>query len=363
MPTGNQRKAFTLIELLVVMAIIGILVAMLLPAVQAVREAGRRTECLNNIRQLVVATSNFEASTRKFPPGWIELYINSPVVDPDLDNRYGWATMLMPYIEATNLYKTYRIRDSYWGYNFENTVTPLTMYTCPSDSMTDINPNWEEDFNGDAVAFAKMNYAGNFGTAILSPDIEYNGIPFGSGALGDAGGVFCCNSKIRDRDFTDGRSNTILFGERGGIDSGAVGAVPERSQMPNLLVRIGLPNSLTAYGLPSGPTAGIAGVGGDGSAHVSMGPYDFTDPRLTGLTGYAGSEFGSNDYRFNAATDLDGDGLNAYTNGYSSAHPGGLNVAFADGSGSFLDDFIDDQVLHNLLQRNDGSVIDMTGIR
>lgn len=373
MPTGNPRKAFTLIELLVVIAIIGILVSLLLPAVQQVREAARRAECLNNIRQIGLASQNYESATRKLPPGWVEHFYdyNGPG-EPDLDYRYGWATILLPYVEADNLYKQYEVRDEYWDAAIpsggtiddidDDAHTVLTIYTCPSDAMADINPNWDP---ADTPGYAKMNYAGNSGVLILNPEIEYepNTTETGSGELNDGGGAYCCNSKVRDRDITDGRSNTIIFGERGGLDQNAADPMNpvERSRMPNLLIRIGVPQRDVRFVLPSG-NPGPAGVGSDGGAHVSMGPFD--DLVVENRTGgdYTAGTLAYEDYRPNAATDLDGDGLNAYSIGFSSAHPGGLNLAFSDGSSTFVDNFIDDQVFRNLLDRSDGNVVDKTGL-
>ncbi len=360
MPMGHQRKAFTLIELLVVIAIIGILVSLLLPAVQQVREAARRAECLNNIRQIGLAAQNYESATRRLPPGWIERF-EDPNGEPDLANRYGWATVLLPYVEADNLYRNYNVRDRYWNINpsappIDDTFSSLPIYTCPSDPMADINPNWE-GFN-----FAKMNYAGNAGVLILNPNIDYqpNTAATGSGELSDGGGAYCCNSKVRDRDITDGRTNTILFGERGGIDQFAADPMnpTERATLPNLLIRIGVPSNGIQFTLPSGGN-GPAGVGSDGAAHVAMGPYD---ENLINNIDPAFLSVDLRDYRPNAATDFDGDGLNAYSLGYSSPHPGGLNIAYADGSATYIDDFIDDDVFRALLQRNDGRVIDKTGL-
>ena len=369
MSTGSQRKAFTLIELLVVIAIIGILVALLLPAVQQVREAARRTECLNNIRQIALATQNYESAARKMPPGWIELFRDfNGAGEPDLDFRYGWATMLMPYIEATNMYRSYDVRDEYWDNTIpsggtlddvdDNAYTVLTMYTCPSDPMADINPNWPD------LNYAKMNYAGNAGVLVLDPLVEFNDSTSetGSGELSDGGGTYCCNSKVRDRDFTDGRSNTIIYGERGGIDPFASDPMNpiQRARLPNLLIRIGLPHRDTLSDVPLGSPE--PGVGSDGSAHVSMGVFDGLVVENTVDGGFVDGDIDHRDYRPNANTDFDGDGLNAYSSGYSSPHPGGLNVAFADGSATYIDDFIIDAVFINLLQRNDGNVVDKTGL-
>ncbi|MGI9519693.1 MAG: DUF1559 domain-containing protein [Pirellulaceae bacterium] len=371
---GIKRTAFTLVELLVVIAIIGILVGMLLPAVQQVRESARRAECLNNIRQVVLATHSYESSLRKLPAGWVELFalppnpVNPP--EPDLDNRYGWSTLILPQIEAGNLFKTYEVRDQYWfnGIPSGGTVidddaeTVIDLYTCPSDSMADINPNWP------GMNLAKMNYGANAGILILDPLVEYNdntGV-VGSGELNDGGGAYCCNSRVRFRDITDGLSNTIMFGERGGIDPNAADPTNpvERAIHPNLLVRIGPPSSAVAPDTPLGSPE--TGLGGDGSASVSMGPFNaFEVARASSDYGDESAvltDYDPRDYRINADTDYDGDGLNAYALGYSSAHPGGANFAFSDGSARYFGDFVEDQVLQDLLNRSDGRVIDKTGL-
>lgn len=368
MPSGNKRKAFTLIELLVVIAIIGILVSLLLPAVQSIRETARRTECLNNIRQIVLATQNLESATRKLPPGWTELFVGGS--EPDYDNRYGWSTQLLSFVEGDNLFRNYEVRDEYWFNAIptggtvvdDDAFTPVGIYICPSDSMPDINPNWP------GLELAKLNYGANAGVLLLNPSVEYNDstTAVGSGELTDGMGGFGANSRVRDRDITDGRTNTIMYGERGGMDPFASDPMNpvQRANMPNLLVRIGLPASVSQADAPLGSP--LAGIGGDGTAQVSMGFFNSNLVAANSST-YADAsavlaEFSPEDYRPNASTDLDGDGLNAYAIGYSSAHPRGINVAFADGSATFIDDAIDDQLFLNLLQRNDGNVVDKTGL-
>ena len=363
--TIHFRKAFTLIELLVVIAIIGILTGLFLPAVQSVRESARRTQCANNIRQICLAVHNAESATAKLPSGWIELFDASGFPQPDYSYRYGWATQILPYVEAINLYKGYDLKQ-YWDATIpsggtvndiaNDATTALPIFICPSDSMPNVNPNWEP---ADCPGYAKMNYAGNGGVKILHPqvlDYNPNTAARGSGELQDGLGLFCCNSKTRDRDMTDGRSNTIIFGERGGMDLNArdpMNPVP-RSVMPNLLVRIGVPSISQQYVTDLGP--GLLRAGTDGSSQLSMGPFSESSVANTDYDGSLSPE----DYRLNAATDLDGDGLNAYSIGYSSAHPQGLNFAFADGSATYISDFIDDTILRNLLDRQDGNVIDKT---
>ena len=101
----TDHKGFTLIELLVVISIIGVLIALLLPAVQAAREAARRAQCVNNLKQIGVALFNYESAIGAFPPGYID-YQNNPNNTPDLDMGpgWGWAAMSLPFLEQQPLY-------------------------------------------------------------------------------------------------------------------------------------------------------------------------------------------------------------------------------------------------------------------
>jgi prepilin-type N-terminal cleavage/methylation domain-containing protein len=136
----NSNSGFTLVELLVVIAIIGILIGMLLPAVQTVREAARRTECLNNMRQLGISLHNYESAHRAFPPSRLIPDKNS--IPGDLTNGSGksafqsWTTLILPFVEQGNLADTFNYRTAWFdnveSENHTTISTPLQLFRCPS---------------------------------------------------------------------------------------------------------------------------------------------------------------------------------------------------------------------------------------
>ena len=191
-----RRRGFTLIELLVVIAIIAILIALLLPAVQQAREAARRTECKNNLKQVGLALHNYHDTHGVFPPG----NINS---GPASTTRgWGWGTFLLPFIDQAPLYNSLNVSTQDFGGNGATTPiaattltqTPLKAFRCPSDTGAAINSN--RDNHGTS------NYSGVYGAN-------------SEGHLSTAGnGLFYANSNVAIRDVTDGLTNTLVVGER-----------------------------------------------------------------------------------------------------------------------------------------------------
>jgi len=144
-PTARigSRRAFTLIELLVVIAIIGVLIGLLLPAVQKVREAAARGKCQNNLKQVGLAYLNFESANQGLPAAyWSGNVAKQPAA--------GWATFLLPYMEQQNLYTqynfTYAFTDSINSQNQTVVMTPIPILTCPS-APTQVGP-YQATFNG-----------------------------------------------------------------------------------------------------------------------------------------------------------------------------------------------------------------------
>ena len=158
---GAKRRAFTLVELLVVIAIIGILVALLLPAVQAAREAARRSQCTNNMRQMGIALLNHHDSKKHFPEGVHIPDVNVPAHGPA---AFGWGGLILPYLEETNLGSQYQRSIVTSGgktlkfpdYNWETAVgtggqpraadlsaTSVSTFICPSDVMGPINQSYD----------------------------------------------------------------------------------------------------------------------------------------------------------------------------------------------------------------------------
>ncbi len=166
--SARPKEGFTLIELLVVISIIGVLIALLLPAVQAAREAARRAQCVNNLKQIGLALFNYENSIGAFPPGYID-YQNNPIYTPDLDMGpgWGWAAMSLPYIEQQPLYNSINFSlgitvtsNPATAANSTAVVTSLAVFQCPSDGF---NPQpcilYDSTFTNPIATVAHSNYA------------------------------------------------------------------------------------------------------------------------------------------------------------------------------------------------------------
>jgi len=201
----TRAFGFTLVELLVVIAIIGILIGLLLPAVQAVRAAARRAQCSNNLKQLGLGVLNYENAVGKFPPGCIK--------DASTIESWGWGAFILPQIEQKGLYDKlemgpYRLYDV-----LKDPVrrvllqTPVETFKCPSDTTGDTVPAKVRHFWGQGntakIELATANYEACQGFyGFSNPNNKEND------------GAFFNNSKVRIEDILDGSSNTIMIGER-----------------------------------------------------------------------------------------------------------------------------------------------------
>lgn len=185
----RSRRAVTLVELLVVIAIIGILVALLLPAVQQAREAARRVQCLNNLRQVGLALHNYHDTCNALPPA---MYLTLSGADFP---QWGPQARLLPYLDQQNVHE---LIDSSQPYDTQLEVVKLRVptYMCPSE------PNDRGSIE-DGIEQYPLNYCANFGTwMVFNP------------ATGQAGnGAFGPNSRFGLRDFTDGTSHSLAFSE------------------------------------------------------------------------------------------------------------------------------------------------------
>ncbi len=197
----KPRTAFTLIELLVVIAIIAILIGLLLPAVQKVREAAARMKCTNNLKQIGLALHNYHDTQGVFPSGFYAAYY-PPGGGPGTTNYTftytGWELQLLPYAEQANLYNlSYNyLKANPWNTDTNNYPAcgyTFSIYVCPSN----IRP---PTINYSGTIYSLESYMGVTGTSSNNP------------ISGD--GILYCNSRVRITDITDGTSNTAMVGER-----------------------------------------------------------------------------------------------------------------------------------------------------
>jgi prepilin-type N-terminal cleavage/methylation domain-containing protein/prepilin-type processing-associated H-X9-DG protein len=222
------RSAFTLIELLVVIAIIAILIALLVPAVQKVREAAARVQCTNNLKQIGLALHSYHGAYKVFPPGYLDGNANpSSTPDNDVGPGWGWAALLLPYLEQGNLANqiNFNVRVGI-GVNAQVCQTPLAIFQCPSDGNQQLVPVYDSSFTNPIATVAHGNYVGCNGWVECFANAGGNYSPTSDGGAaedGDGGqtptgrpgnGLFYRNSQTKIAHVTDGLSNTIVVGER-----------------------------------------------------------------------------------------------------------------------------------------------------
>jgi prepilin-type N-terminal cleavage/methylation domain-containing protein/prepilin-type processing-associated H-X9-DG protein len=218
----SQRCAFTLIELLVVIALIGILIGLLLPAVQSMREAAARSQCINNLQQIGLALHSYHDAKKCFPPGYVDDNTTpSSTPDNDVGPGWGWASFLLRYMDQGNVYSQINFSLPVGsGANASISQQALAIYQCPSDLYQQAFPVYDSTFTRPIATVAHSNYVGCngwqecFNGASGNPQAG-SGADGLSGGFGQAGvGVFYRNSHIRIANVTDGLSNTIFVGER-----------------------------------------------------------------------------------------------------------------------------------------------------
>ena len=304
----RQRFAFTLVELLVVITIIGILIALLLPAVQAAREAARRSQCINNVKQIGLAVLNYESVWSALPAG-------ANVTSPDWTTnlfRGSILLRLLPYVEQQSLFDEYDLKQPTDSQKMPSSstllaATPIPAYMCPSDNAPAVNTT-----NGRA----KQNYAASCGPTALTYNPSCNCGTYMTWnqykqsemyAIGTNAGVFGRNSISNLlSSITDGLSNTIFFGEV----------------------------------LPLSSTDHMAW--GWGTSNAGQGMACTLVP-----------------INFDTSDDSSSDPCHQSKNwnaefGFKSSHPGGVNFLFGDGSAHFLSETIDHQNYQNLGAKADG---------
>ncbi len=290
---SSPRKAFTLVELLVVIAIIGILVALLLPAVQAARESARRSSCTNNMKQIGLALHMHHDTYSHLPAGWegFDASLRPWAMGP---TGWAWAAKILPFLEQANVEKNlinYKL--PVWDpANASARLHPIVTYRCPSDTGKALFYNEHHDADeqdghdhDDVLEYATSNYVGVWGTTDTH---ECGELPAGAQCRGE--GVFFHNSNLRFAEILDGLSQTFMVGER---------------------------NSRLDYSTWVGT-----------HTHIDCSP-----GRLVGSASYPPNSKHSDDHNF------------------SSEHPAGTNFLLCDGSVRLISETIETAAYHALCTR------------
>ncbi|MEM9353252.1 MAG: DUF1559 domain-containing protein [Planctomycetota bacterium] len=314
-----KHAGFTLVELLVVIAIIGVLVSLLLPAIQSSREASRRSACANNLRQIALAAQNYVTAQTSFPAGSVSRESPDSPFSPWTFYRWSALATLTPYLEGAAVYDTLDLeKPLYSGSSFD--VTPenregvaavIDVFLCPSDAAARVTER-----------FGPTNYAVNAGSG-------------GDGSPIDTDGVFFVNSQTRPADIEDGLSNTVLASES---ILGAPGDAPHDVRVEYKFVQA---SPLTEARCEASASWNVTDPRGfawaNGEFRCAL--YNHYETPNSGTADCMGVAFGG--------------GLERLFTPYGwraarSNHPGGVNAALADGAVRYTSDSIDREVWRGL---------------
>jgi len=340
----NRSKGFTLIELLVVIAIIAVLIALLLPAVQSAREAARRMQCTNNLKQVGLALHNYESMHAAFPSGGESTYYGSNPPSTQFVDGTATFTKILPYLDQNNVFNTYNFSFEYndtRGFNATAASTRMSMYVCPS-SPNSGDYNGVPDPQGNGVRFARTDYGPTCYTDIdpqgqTQAAYANTATPYRNPASRLDG--LLAQGMTPLASVTDGLSNTIAIGEDAGRDDYCISPYLESYK------GVHFPNT-PQPNIPAGQRRYWRWAEADNAFGVSGAPNNKVRPDRErtpyepppGTLGTAGNNAGANDELF-------------------SFHPGGVNVLMGDGSARFIKDTINPVALRALVTRAGGEVI------
>lgn len=354
MCASRHRTAFTLVELLVVIAIIGILIALLLPAVQAAREAARRSQCVNNLKQLGIAVQNYHDAVRAFPP----LRTGPLPASGSTHGEIGYLAFLTPYIEQEAVYNMINWSGAGMAANsmvpsggtYRPYFVEIPMLVCPSDVPCPTKSS--SKINGVVYQMGHNNYKACVGTTV------------NNNRLGATNGVFQVdgNGTLALRDVLDGTSHTLLVGER------CQGNSSNRREIVSGIALFGTYAGMAAMKgqYNTGYVVCLSTIGQNGSNYNKLQNVDTASGQYQGERWCDGDPFFS---AFTAILPPNGPSCLAnWVNANSIRHPGiftlssrhptGANTCMVDGHVQFLSQDTDTMVVQSLGTRGGGEAID-----
>jgi prepilin-type N-terminal cleavage/methylation domain-containing protein/prepilin-type processing-associated H-X9-DG protein len=344
------RRAFTLIELLVVIAIIAVLIALLLPAVQSAREAARRAQCVNNLKQIALACHNYESSQGCFPMGnrYIDVYsYAAPATACSGSSWFGYSAFAftLPFLEGGNQYAA--INFDFVVNSIRNTTafrSKVAAFVCPSDQESPAPPSNFFFSSHCSYAMSRGTLENVYCNAAVSafPDPGAENPSHCNAVLGN--GMFGAEAVVRIAGVTDGTSNTALFGEASRFPG-------DTAQMYHTWHHVSVTNFTSNYGSSFG--GDYRPRGGKFTYPRLNSPPDKTGAITASIWGVCGSGAGiPADWLQNCPQALT---LGQWA--FQSLHPGGANFAFADGSVRFVKNSTSDATYQALGTRAGGEVI------
>ncbi len=312
----SHRRAFTLVELLVVIAIIGILIAILLPAVQSVRAAARRAQCANNVKQIALGMLNYEAAFMHFPSGF------------DGPGKTMWSAYVLPYVDQKPLFDSIDVRGPWFAAqgasqnNIDALKVPLPFMRCPSANIEEVVVDSASQVERVPSCYLGVtsgllaHEAGAFPWAGLDGNAQFD----------ESDGILYANSETEFRDIRDGSSTTALLGET----------------VPNQKI--------------NGTDRGGSGARAD---HWYIGSRELRDISSgnSGGSGESSECLGSTACQINALWMGDQTTIDEKELSFGSEHEGGVNMGFADGHVQFIPETVSLQIWSAIGTRNNDEVV------